>query len=158
MDVAMDDVQRPPYPPADPITPTAPRVPLLAPAQAQPQAAQLGDLAAQKTPTGDSLASGAGGEKRPLDPSSEAGHITETSSKTRNRKSFSHHGPEHRTSQDANMEDDDVENGGASDNESAIGDSSRPSKKKKGQRFFCTEYPPCQLSFTRSEHLARHVR
>ncbi|KAE8146447.1 putative C2H2 transcription factor [Aspergillus avenaceus] len=33
-----------------------------------------------------------------------------------------------------------------------------PSKKKKGQRFYCTDYPPCNLSFTRSEHLARHIR
>lgn len=32
------------------------------------------------------------------------------------------------------------------------------SRKKKGQRFFCTNYPPCNLSFTRSEHLARHIR
>ena len=32
------------------------------------------------------------------------------------------------------------------------------SRKKKGQRFFCTGYPPCNLSFTRSEHLARHIR
>lgn len=31
-------------------------------------------------------------------------------------------------------------------------------KKKKGQRFFCSGYPPCNLSFTRSEHLARHIR
>jgi hypothetical protein len=33
-----------------------------------------------------------------------------------------------------------------------------PSKKKKGQRFYCTEFPTCSLSFTRSEHLARHIR
>ena len=45
-----------------------------------------------------------------------------------------------------------------SDNESATSDSKRPSKKKKGQRFFCTDFPPCNLSFTRSEHLARHIR
>lgn len=46
-----------------------------------------------------------------------------------------------------------------SDNDSVTSDSQRPSKKKKkGQRFFCTEFPPCQLSFTRSEHLARHIR
>ena len=45
-----------------------------------------------------------------------------------------------------------------SDNDSVDGDSERPSKKKKGQRFFCTDFPPCQLSFTRSEHLARHIR
>ncbi len=38
------------------------------------------------------------------------------------------------------------------------GDTTRPSKKKKGQRFFCTGFPPCNLSFTRSEHLARHIR
>jgi hypothetical protein len=34
----------------------------------------------------------------------------------------------------------------------------RPTKKKKGQRFFCTGFLPCNLSFTRSEHLARHIR
>lgn len=32
------------------------------------------------------------------------------------------------------------------------------SQKKKGQRFFCTGYPPCNLSFTRNEHLTRHIR
>lgn len=31
-------------------------------------------------------------------------------------------------------------------------------KKKKSQRFYCRDFPPCQLSFTRSEHLARHIR
>ena len=30
--------------------------------------------------------------------------------------------------------------------------------RRRGQRFFCTGYPPCNLSFTRSEHLARHIR
>jgi C2H2 transcription facotor len=37
-------------------------------------------------------------------------------------------------------------------------DNTKPSKKKKGQRFFCKDFPPCELSFTRSEHLARHIR
>jgi len=41
--------------------------------------------------------------------------------------------------------------------ESVEGDS-KLNKKKKSQRFFCTDYPPCKLSFTRSEHLARHIR
>ncbi|KAI9738184.1 MAG: hypothetical protein M1834_008682 [Cirrosporium novae-zelandiae] len=50
--------------------------------------------------------------------------------------------------------DDDHE---VSENESDP-ESGRPSKKKKGQRFFCTDFPPCTLSFTRSEHLARHIR
>lgn len=31
-------------------------------------------------------------------------------------------------------------------------------KKKKGQKFFCKGYGSCNLSFTRSEHLARHIR
>ncbi|KAK4498034.1 hypothetical protein PRZ48_010690 [Zasmidium cellare] len=57
---------------------------------------------------------------------------------------------------EANDEDGAEDDG--SDNESVTSESQRPSKKKKGQRFFCTEFPPCQLSFTRSEHLARHIR
>jgi len=62
---------------------------------------------------------------------------------------------------DVEMAEDDADEGvedDGSDNESATSDSQRPSKKKKGQRFFCTDFPPCQLSFTRSEHLARHIR
>ena len=45
-----------------------------------------------------------------------------------------------------------------SDDESVGGDGSKSNKKKKSQRFYCTDYPPCNLSFTRSEHLARHIR
>ncbi|CAN8104718.1 unnamed protein product [Discula destructiva] len=49
---------------------------------------------------------------------------------------------------------------GDSDGEGSVNaDGTRSSKKKKGnQRFFCKGYPPCKLSFTRSEHLARHIR
>lgn len=46
----------------------------------------------------------------------------------------------------------------ASDHDEPGGDNAPPSKKKKGQRFYCTDFPPCNLSFTRSEHLARHIR
>ncbi|EEP82000.1 predicted protein [Uncinocarpus reesii 1704] len=46
----------------------------------------------------------------------------------------------------------------ASENEAEAGDAAPPSKKKKGQRFYCKDFPPCNLSFTRSEHLARHIR
>ena len=63
--------------------------------------------------------------------------------------------------QDVDMGDGDDDNAAeddGSDNDSVTSDSQRPSKKKKGQRFFCTEFPPWQLSFTRSEHLARHIR
>jgi hypothetical protein len=58
-------------------------------------------------------------------------------------------------SQDVEMKEEGKDGSG---NESADEDNSRPSKKKKGQRFFCTDFPPCTLSFTRSEHLARHIR
>ncbi|ATY64804.1 C2H2 transcription factor [Cordyceps militaris] len=65
-----------------------------------------------------------------------------------------------RDSMDVDMEDSDNEAGGddgGSDGESLNGDGTK-SKKKKSQRFYCTDYPPCNLSFTRSEHLARHIR
>ncbi|EXJ67063.1 uncharacterized protein A1O5_09709 [Cladophialophora psammophila CBS 110553] len=55
------------------------------------------------------------------------------------------------------MDDDDTGQPG-SDNEADPGEADSASRKKKGQRFFCTGYPPCNLSFTRSEHLARHIR
>lgn len=53
--------------------------------------------------------------------------------------------------------DDDLDQAG-SDNDAEGGEADSASRKKKGQRFFCTGYPPCNLSFTRSEHLARHIR
>ena len=64
---------------------------------------------------------------------------------------------------DVDMDDSDeetgtVDDGAGSDDESVGADGPRSSKKKKSQRFYCTDYPPCNLSFTRSEHLARHIR
>lgn len=65
---------------------------------------------------------------------------------------------------DMDMDDSDgetgitAEEGATSDGESVGADSSKSGKKKKSQRFYCTDYPPCNLSFTRSEHLARHIR
>ncbi|ORY67178.1 uncharacterized protein BCR38DRAFT_152522 [Pseudomassariella vexata] len=66
-----------------------------------------------------------------------------------------------RKSRDSNMDVDDTDGEGhgedGSEDESI--DGSKSSKKnKKSQRFYCTDYPPCNLSFTRSEHLARHIR
>ncbi|KAF2670971.1 hypothetical protein BT63DRAFT_205244 [Microthyrium microscopicum] len=60
--------------------------------------------------------------------------------------------------EDVEMTDSKDLKDGSEEQDSADGDSGRSSKKKKGQRFFCTDFPPCQLSFTRSEHLARHIR
>lgn len=59
-------------------------------------------------------------------------------------------------SDDMDMGSEDGDDG--SDAGSLNPDGTRNKKKTKAQRFFCTEYPPCNLSFTRSEHLARHIR
>lgn len=56
---------------------------------------------------------------------------------------------------DVDDDDDDLQ---GSDNDAELGEADSASRKKKGQRFFCSGYPPCNLSFTRSEHLARHIR
>ncbi|KAH8159100.1 hypothetical protein CIB48_g9154 [Xylaria polymorpha] len=66
-------------------------------------------------------------------------------------------------SEDVDMDDSDGEthgneDGAGSETESVNPDGSKTGKQKKNQRFWCTEYPPCHLSFTRSEHLARHIR
>lgn len=64
-------------------------------------------------------------------------------------------GHRHHDDMEVDGSDDDQE---GSDNETENGEPGRSSKGKRGQRFFCTDYPPCSLSFTRSEHLARHIR
>lgn len=64
-------------------------------------------------------------------------------------------------SEDVEMGMDDGSDGEgdeASNDGSLDADGTPSSKKKKTQRFWCTDYPPCNLSFTRSEHLARHIR
>ncbi|KAG6164774.1 hypothetical protein E4U11_000917 [Claviceps purpurea] len=69
-----------------------------------------------------------------------------------------------RDSIDVEMDESDGENGitgedgVCSDNESIAADGSKSGRRKKSQRFYCTDFPPCTLSFTRSEHLARHIR
>ncbi|KEQ90025.1 hypothetical protein M438DRAFT_330979 [Aureobasidium pullulans EXF-150] len=78
---------------------------------------------------------------------------------TRENSRRSVHSHQSSDSQDIDMgdDDDDGHDQAGSDNESD--DDEKPSrKKKKGQRFYCTDFPPCNLSFTRSEHLARHIR
>lgn len=42
--------------------------------------------------------------------------------------------------------------------EKSKSDSNKKKKKGKVQIFYCSDFPPCNLSFTRSEHLARHIR
>lgn len=97
----------------------------------------------------------------PFTPSHRDGtqhHPDPTLSRENSHRSVQSHQSADSQDQDVDMADDDDEQDG-SDNDSVASDSQRPSKKKKkGQRFFCTDFPPCTLSFTRSEHLARHIR
>ncbi|EAA27202.1 hypothetical protein GE21DRAFT_9541 [Neurospora crassa] len=77
------------------------------------------------------------------------------------RRENSQHSRKSKDSDDMDMDESDGEGAGedghASDDEEINADGTK-SKKKKSQRFYCTDYPPCNLSFTRSEHLARHIR
>ena len=86
----------------------------------------------------------------PLQPVSQPRQITL-------KREESHRSVQSNESMEVDGEESEEEEDG-SDAESDNGQTGRPAKKKKGQRFFCTDFPPCNLSFTRSEHLARHIR
>lgn len=137
-------------------TPTTPR-PSTAP-HTQPAAPRLIDDAT--TPTRANFGAGALASQRPLpaEPFPAMVGISDTPQEgTLNRgnsmKSSASKGSKgSKGSDDVTMDGSDVESG----TESTPGDGK--SKKKKSQRFYCIDYPPCTLSFTRSEHLARHVR
>lgn len=112
-----------------------------------------------RTPTRDSFAAANGKRTLPMSPTEE-----ESSQDSPMRNDLRREGS-HRSSNSQVIQDQDIdmgvsdEEGEGSENDSQDDGTERPSKKKKkGQRFFCTEYPPCNLSFTRSEHLARHIR
>lgn len=138
---------------AEETTPTTPR-PSTAP---QPQLSNRFDDA--KTPTRATF--GALAEQRPLPEDHFPATISvpehADSEKMPVARGNSSHSSKSRDSEDVEMDDSDGE-GDGSDEESVNADGSRSSKKKKSQRFWCTDYPPCNLSFTRSEHLARHIR
>ncbi|KAK3109969.1 Up in starvation [Teratosphaeriaceae sp. CCFEE 6253] len=136
-------------------TPTTPR-----PRFAEQAQKQLAEASATSTPTRHSF--GGMADQRPLpDDLLTPGRAEEILKD--NEKSLKRHGS-HQPSksidaaEDVDMGEGDEDDDDGSDGDSVTSDSQRPSKKKKGQRFFCTEFPPCQLSFTRSEHLARHIR
>ncbi|KAI1653406.1 hypothetical protein F4813DRAFT_255963 [Daldinia decipiens] len=86
----------------------------------------------------------------------------QTPKQTPKRENSQHSRKSRGGSEDVDMDEIDGENhgddGAGSDDESVNADGTKSNKKKKSQRFYCTEYPPCNLSFTRSEHLARHIR
>ncbi|KAK1965909.1 hypothetical protein LY78DRAFT_79105 [Colletotrichum sublineola] len=118
-----------------------------------------------KTPTKATFGSGSGStglaSQKPL-PSSPFPQAVQVPESAEKAKSPTRANPQHsrrsRDSEDVDMDDSDGEDDGASDEDSVNADGTRSNKKKKSQRFYCTDYPPCNLSFTRSEHLARHIR
>ncbi|MCJ1392421.1 hypothetical protein MMC18_005288 [Xylographa bjoerkii] len=147
--------------PSEVTTPTTPRAFLdnMNPSFSQPTQAR--EESAPTTPTRNTFIGASGKRALPTSPFSNTfGSPQQPSAQSQpaglNRED-SHRSVQSSGSQDVEMDDsDDGEDG--SDGESIDDETGRPSKKKKGQRFFCTEFPPCNLSFTRSEHLARHIR
>jgi uncharacterized Zn-finger protein len=115
--------------------------------------------ASVKTPTRNSF-SGITGQRplpaSPFPPSSETSDPV--SIKGELSRENSHRSTNSVDAQTVDMRHEEEDGREGSDNESVTSESNRTAKKKKGQRFFCTEFPPCKLSFTRSEHLARHIR
>ena len=76
-----------------------------------------------------------------------------------------HRGNSTYSTQSSASEDVNMDRGSESGKESSGDEGSlnadgtrKPEKKKKTQKFYCEKFPPCNLSFTRSEHLARHIR
>ena len=116
------------------------------------------------TPTRANFTNAMAGQKPlPTSPFPQAVQVPDPSDRPKRENSQHSAKSSRRDSVDVDMDDSDgetgtIDEGGGSDDESVNADGSRSGKKKKSQRFYCTDYPPCNLSFTRSEHLARHIR
>lgn len=141
-------------------TPTTPRAPIsTVPSQSSLTSSR--EISAPTTPTRPSFVGIDGQRPLPNSPFSSSFPSQPSSSKKAEpgilARGTSHQSTQSTDSQDIDMDDSD-DGEGNSDGESVDGETGRPSKKKKGQRFFCTDFAPCSLSFTRSEHLARHIR
>ncbi|KIW05662.1 uncharacterized protein PV09_03526 [Verruconis gallopava] len=152
--VSMDQKPRP-----EASTPTTPRPSStgFSSAKSQDVPGEVVDMEDAKTPTRESFAGMV--SQKPL-PSSPLQSHSRADSKMDAPAAQKREGSSRATQ--STDEHQDTEMADAKDGAEASGDESnsdeRPSKKKKGQRFFCTDFPPCNLSFTRSEHLARHIR
>ncbi|KFY52012.1 hypothetical protein V496_08696 [Pseudogymnoascus sp. VKM F-4515 (FW-2607)] len=124
------------------------------PSSAGPSTSRLDDA---KTPTKASFAAlPSHNDSKGGEPSSAAG--TSEFKKAAKRESAQFSTKSRDSAEDVDMDDSDGDDDGSDDEDSIAADGTRSTKKKKSQRFFCTDYPPCNLSFTRSEHLARHIR
>jgi C2H2 transcription facotor len=117
-----------------------------------------------KTPTTSTFSSALASQKPlPSSPFPQNVQIPKLPEKPIVHRADSHHSGKSADSDDIDMDESDGEtapgeDGAGSDDESSTEDASGQKKSKKSQRFYCTDYPPCNLSFTRSEHLARHIR
>jgi C2H2 transcription facotor len=120
------------------------------------------------TPTRATFGAGVMAQQKPLpsSPFPEGIQVPEDAAESKRSSRETSHNPK-RSRDSAEMDVDDSEDKGtpggdedaeSDDEDSVNADGTRSSKKKKSQRFYCTDYPPCSLSFTRSEHLARHIR
>lgn len=109
-----------------------------------------------KTPTRSSF-SAHPSEKRPLSAQSASADKSDHTDSPATRHPTSRGHAKH-DSDDIKMDNNEEEQQDGSDNDNDDDDENGPAKKKRSQRFFCTQFPPCNLSFTRSEHLARHIR
>jgi hypothetical protein len=142
-------------------TPTTPRAFLDSTNTPLSPPAQLKEESAPTTPTRHSFTGKSAKRALPTSPFSNTFPAPQQTASQLHQGSLSRADSQRSTqstgSQDVDMDDSDEAEDG-SDAESIDGETGRPSKKKKGQRFYCTDYPPCNLSFTRSEHLARHIR
>jgi C2H2 transcription facotor len=112
------------------------------------------------TPTRATFSAAASGQKPlPTSPFPPSVQIPESTDRPKRDNSQHSSKSSNRDSIDIDMDESDGEGADeVSDDESVNADGTRSGKKKKSQRFYCTDYPPCNLSFTRSEHLARHIR
>ena len=144
-----------PPPRLEETTPTTPR-PTKFTSSEESNADTRSEDISMKTPTKDHFGGIAGQRALPAEPLTSVKIEDQTA-----RNGVSRENSHRSTKSLGSVEDVEMRGGkegkDGSDNESVQSDT-RPSKKKKGQRFFCTDFPPCQLSFTRSEHLARHIR
>ncbi|KAL9024344.1 MAG: hypothetical protein Q9196_006584 [Gyalolechia fulgens] len=129
--------------------------------QSQTQSATIVEEQSSATPTRLSFNGLSGQRPLPTSPF-RSSFITQAHSTDQSRPGTLSRVHSHRSTQSTGSRDIDMdmsdEGEVLSDDESVDAETGRPSKKKKGQKFYCTDFPPCNLSFTRSEHLARHIR
>ena len=147
---------------AEATTPTTPRAPIPPPVRPPPPISSEGSASSVPTTPTTLNFNGINGQRPlPTSPFQNSFSSPPQPASGKNSPSISR-GDSQRSiksdaSQDVEMQESDGE-GDGSEGEGVDPETGSMSKKKKGQRFFCTGFDNCKLSFTRSEHLARHIR